>query len=229
MNRILFIISLFLISKFSFGQEKEQFIQFRFTFNKEEVKLNQNYYLASIKDSVQFETLKFYFGNFIFTSKKNLSDTLAKKYHLVDWEDESTRKLLLENINSEGKSELSFSLGVDSLTNVGGAMGGDLDPTNGMYWAWQSGYINFKIEGKSNVCDTRNHVFQFHIGGYQNPNATYQAKEVDLEKKKSIIIEIPLDEILSQINLVEENEIMSPGTRAVQISKIVVESIQLKE
>lgn len=229
MNRILFIISLFLISKFSFGQEKEQFIQFQFSFNNENVELNKNYYLSSIKDSIQFETLKFYFGNFIFTSKKNLNDTLAKKYHLVDWEDESTRKLVIENINLESQTKISFSLGVDSLTNVGGAMGDDLDPANGMYWAWQSGYINFKIEGKSKVCDTRNHVFQYHIGGYQSPNAAFQTKVLSIEKGKNLIIEIPLDEILSQIRLVELNEIMSPGTNAVHISKIVVESIKLKE
>ena len=58
-------------------------------------------------------------------------------------------------------SKLKFQLGIDSLTNVSGAMGGDLDPTKGMYWTWQSGYINMKIEGKSNSCKTRKNQFQF--------------------------------------------------------------------
>src|SRR5690606_20464601 len=98
MKKLLLIALLFYPLFYVKGQTS---IRFQFTFNKEEVKLNQNYYLASIKDSVNFETLKFYFGNFIFTSKKNLNDTLDKKYHLVDWEDESTRILLLENINLE--------------------------------------------------------------------------------------------------------------------------------
>jgi hypothetical protein len=33
--------------------------------------------------------------------------------------------------------QIQFQLGIDSLTNVSGAMGGDLDPTKGMYWTWQ--------------------------------------------------------------------------------------------
>jgi len=44
---------------------------------------------------------------------------------------------------------------VDSLANVSGAMSNDLDATKGMYWSWQSGFINLKIEGKSASCKTR--------------------------------------------------------------------------
>ena len=79
--------------------------------------------------------------------------------------------------------KIKFNLGIDSLTNVSGVMGGDLDPTKGMYWTWQSGYINFKMEGSSAVCPTRNHEFQFHIGGYQDP--FYAMQTLELEVKNS--------------------------------------------
>jgi hypothetical protein len=52
-------------------------------------------------------------------------------------------------------SKITFSAGIDSLTSTAGIQKGVIDPINGMYWAWQSGYVNFKIEGKSSSCPTR--------------------------------------------------------------------------
>ena len=57
-----------------------------------------------------------------------------------------------------------FQIGIDSLTNVSGDLDGDLDPALGMYWAWNSGYINMKLEGKSSSCKSVKKEFQFHIG-----------------------------------------------------------------
>ena len=64
---------------------------------------------------------------------------------------------------------IAFNLGIDSITNVSGAQGGDLDPTKGMYWAWQSGFINIKLQGTSNSCPPPKNEFEFHLGGYQYP------------------------------------------------------------
>ena len=43
-------------------------------------------------------------------------------------------------------------LGVDSVLNYNGVHEGALDPINGMYWTWQTGYIHCKLEGKI-ICD----------------------------------------------------------------------------
>lgn len=40
-------------------------------------------------------------------------------------------------------------------------MDGDLDPLNGMYWAWNSGYINMKIEGITPKCQDATIYFNF--------------------------------------------------------------------
>ncbi|MDN3675869.1 hypothetical protein QWY90_00740 [Flavobacterium paronense] len=82
-------------------------------------------------------------------------------------------------------------------------MDGDLDPTKGMYWAWQSGYINIKIEGKSTSCKTRNNEFQFHIGGYREPNYMMRKVEFNCNSNDNITIAIDLKDFFSNINLAQ--------------------------
>ncbi|UTW61150.1 hypothetical protein KFE98_14155 [bacterium SCSIO 12741] len=116
--------------------------------------------------------------------------------------------------------QVRFQIGVDSLTNVSGAYGGDLDPTLGMYWTWNSGYINFKLEGKSELCTTRKNRFQYHIGGYLPPYSTAQSVTIKSAPGENLEIGIYLDEFLSQLNLTEEPELMIPGQRASELATI---------
>ena len=102
-----------------------------------------------------------------------------------------------------------------------GALAGDLDPSKGMYWSWQSGYINFKIEGNSPSCKTRKSKFQFHIGGYKNPYKT--TKRVYFKIKdtasKAISIHLNIANFFDQIDLKNENQIMIPGKKAKTIAE----------
>jgi hypothetical protein len=61
-------------------------------------------------------------------------------------------------------------IGVDSTRNVSGAQTGALDPTNDMFWTWNSGYIFVKMEGTSTSAPSND--LTFHIGGFQSPNNT---------------------------------------------------------
>jgi hypothetical protein len=125
--------------------------------------------------------------------------------------------------------KIVFNLGIDSLTNVSGALGGDLDPTNGMYWTWQSGYINFKLEGTDPRCKSRYHRFQYHLGGYAYPFATIQQVELKTNKKgnKSQII-LPIEKFLKASKPENQSEIMSPGSRAVELSAILKQLFSVK-
>ena len=93
--------------------------------------------------------------------------------------------------------QLAFDIGIDSITNVSGAMGGDLDPTKGMYWTWQSGYINFKLEGTSPDCPARKNEFQFHLGGYAYPNASVQKIALTATGQGNINVQMNLDMFLA--------------------------------
>ena len=39
----------------------------------------------------------------------------------------------------------------------------------GMFWTWNSGYIAFKMEGRSPESGEPAHTFSYHIGGYRSP------------------------------------------------------------
>jgi len=209
------------------SQQNTTKINFICTFNKEEIKLNQNYYSDVIKDSIQFTVLKFYVGNICFSSVEQEVISLTEGYHLIDWEEESTRSLLIPG--NDKASKISFTLGVDSLTNNSGAMGGDLDPTKGMYWTWQSGYINFKLEGKSPVCKTRKNEFTFHLGGYQEPFYAMQSLSFFITDKQEINLILDLNQLMQEIDLSKQNQIMSPSEGAVNLSKIVAASFKISE
>jgi hypothetical protein len=83
-----------------------------------------------------------------------------------------------------------------------------------MYWTWQSGYINFKLEGVSNQCPTRENKFQLHVGGFQKPYRTTQDIELKISGKEKTVF-FNLKKLISIINLKEDHTVMSPGEKAV--------------
>ena len=179
--------------------------------------INKNYFSEIISDSVSIQSLRFYLSDINLIKNGRKIYQVKNQPNLID----ISKKLQVKLFT---KSELEFDsiqfdIGVDSLSQVSGAMGGDLDPMKGMYWSWQSGYINFKLEGKSNICNTRNHVFQFHIGGYQSPYNTIQHIILPVQNKTNINIKLNIKKLLSQIDLKNVNQIMSPSEKSVEISK----------
>jgi len=87
------------------------------------------------------------------------------EYFLVNFGDAATTSLSLKAVASK-YNRIAFTIGVDSIRNVSGAQTGALDPANGMFWTWNSGYIMAKLEGNSTVSNQPNQVFEYHIGGF---------------------------------------------------------------
>jgi hypothetical protein len=200
--------------------QRESSIQFCPTINYQITELGTNYYLPAIKDSIKIEALKFYISNVQFFHDEKKVAELDKKYWLVDIEKPESLTAPLPNPISNF-NKINFNIGIDSLTNVSGAFGGDLDPTNGMYWTWQSGYINFKLEGVTNICPARNHLFQFHLGGYQAPFDALQNVELKIGEGSEIKINVAIDYLFAQIDLEKTFQIMSPNQQAVEMARLV--------
>jgi len=175
-------------------------------------------------DSIIFETLRYYISSVSFYNKGNLVFAEPNSYHLIDIEDATSSKITLE-LPDANFDHLQFNLGVDSLTNVSGAQDGDLDPAKGMYWAWQTGYINFKLEGYSSHCNTSKHAFQFHLGGYRFPIT--QKISLPANNREDITAILSIDNILKQTDLSTQNIIMIPCQAAVDVSKIIAGSFQI--
>lgn len=189
---------------------------------------NDTFFSLNTNDSIQIETLKFYISIIKLYHNNKLIWREKNSYHLIDI---SNSKSLTIDFILPSKMEydsITFNMGIDSITNVAGVFGGDLDPTKGMYWTWQSGYINFKLEGKSNVCKTRNNNFQFHLGGYQNPFNGLQEVRLKLKNKDFHTIEIDVKKLINNIVLAEMNQIMSPNKDAVFLAETVTKTFSVK-
>ena len=171
------------------------------------------------KDSMVIHSLRYYISD-IKLFQNNLEVYSENGYHLIDLSDASRLNIALELIKGIQFDEISFNLGIDSATNTAGALGGALDPSKGMYWSWQSGYINLKLEGKCNVCPQFGHQFQYHLGGYLYPNLAIQNIRLKANRKSGTELNIALDleQWLLQLPFSVQQHIMSPSKNAVQIS-----------
>jgi hypothetical protein len=195
-------------------------IQSKLRYGNTPLELHTKY--ISKSDTLEIETFKFYVSNI----KVQYDDkTIVKpknNYHLVDIENPASLSISIDKKQNKLISKVTFDIGIDSISSVSGALGGDLDPAKGMYWAWQSGYINFKIEGKSNSCKTRKNQFHFHLGGYLKPNCALRT--ITLESKKpteNALIVVDLKEFFSAVALSTTNSIMIPGKQAMSMADLV--------
>jgi hypothetical protein len=170
-------------------------------------------------DRTLIQACRFYISAIELYDADKLQWKEANSYHLLDAAAPASLQLLVNIPEQLHYNTIRFRLGVDSTTNVSGAMGGDLDPSKGMYWSWQSGYINFKLEGKNTKCPGRNNEFHFHLGGYASSFASMQTVALTTENTKSIAIQFDVQNFLSGIDLTTQNNIMIPGNDAVILSR----------
>lgn len=194
------------------------FLDFNLKFGKLPLQANKMY-ISDNQDTLQISSFKYYISNIEIHYSDKITIKAENGYHLVDLEAVNSFQIYVGKKTDKIITKVSFNIGVDSLASVSGALSGDLDPTKGMYWAWQSGYINMKLEGTSSSCKTRKNEFHFHIGGYLYPN--YAMKSVLLETKNgksNLEIVVDLSKIFATIDLSKSNSIMIPGKKAMEIA-----------
>ncbi len=148
--------------------------------------------------------------------------TVGQECHLIDAEDPGSWEISIGSSSVSMPDSVTFLLGVDSLLNVSGALGGDLDPTKGMYWAWNSGYINLKLEGSTPVGPYPKGAFELHLGGYLPPYTSSQRVVLKPWKKGPLAVRVDVAELLGAIDLKGRCNVMSPGAEAVRLSRRAV-------
>lgn len=169
---------------------------------------------------IEVRTLKFYLSGVTLQRGSTTVWREPASYHLVNAADTTSQTWLPGAPDSITFDSIAFNLGIDSVTNVAGVMGGALDPSNGMYWTWQSGYINMKLEGTSAISPAPRHAYTLHLGGYSGTNASLQKIVLPAQlTSQHITIRFDLDKFFNQVDLAGTHTIMSPGARAVELSK----------
>lgn len=130
--------------------------------------IDDKVYSNELKQTYTVTKFKYYISN-IRLVKTDGKEYSIPGYFLIDEEQEGSKKLMLASIPDGTYTAIRFIVGVDSLHNCSGAQSGPLDPVNGMFWAWNTGYIFLKLEGKSSFSASPGNIFEYHIGGYKKP------------------------------------------------------------
>lgn len=198
-------------------------------FGSSHLTLGKQYLFHNQKDSITFEMVKYYISGIQLSLNSKIVWRDTSRYYLLDAENEKSFSIPLKIPTDLIFNEINFLSGIDSTTNVSGAFGGDLDPTNGMYWTWQNGYINGKFEGKSNLCKSKDSSFELHLGGYQFPYNALQTVQLKITSKEIIEVHFELDHFINNIDIAEKHHIMSPCNEAVLMSKAFSNSFKIAQ
>ncbi|AEE53142.1 MbnP family protein [Haliscomenobacter hydrossis] len=220
----LFVLFWFAVFAQSFAQGKRSAVELSIApvFGKAPL-VAEKWFVSANGDSLQFDNIRFYLSNIRFELRDGQIVNDSVNAHLIDGFEPSTLRItfpLATKHEAARIKKIHFDLGIDSTTNVSGAQGGDLDPSKGMYWAWQSGYINLKIEGISPQSKNRKQAFQFHLGGYQAPYAALRKVSLPLDQSfgEKLLLQMDLAAFFQNIQMATQVNTMSPGSAAMKLA-----------
>jgi len=165
------------------------------------------------QDTLSITSLKYYLS---FTHTKQDSSIHHVTY-LLDMQD-SLKCTLPDDVTT-------FMFGMDSSMNVNTSFTHSLDPIHGMFWTWNSGYVNCKIEGMSNRSRHIHQSFTLCLGGYRFPYSSFFMFKVPSDQQR---VSIPIDLLPVIMHALHKHEgnIMSPGPAAVTCSHILLQSMR---
>lgn len=207
----------------SFAQAKgELLIRFNVTANGKTLTLNDSSYTNAFNETYQVSRLKYYISNIA------LSNTTRSTHQWQVFLLDAGNTDSITAMQPAGSfTSLNFMVGVDSALNCSGAQDGALDPLNGMFWTWNTGYIFFKLEGYSPASKADLQRIEHHIGGYRYPNAVARSINLALPKpleikegsKHIITINMDLDKYwkgVNDIKIADQALLMTPGGLAIK-------------
>ena len=189
-------------------------IQFENRVGAKSLVLDTVSYKNSLGQSYTVSMFKYYIGNFHFRNTGG-TEFISHKYFLINQSAPNSMEITIDSVPFGRYNSVSFTLGVDSIDNCSGAQSGALDPVNGMFWAWNTGYIFLKMEGISPASNSTGKRMEFHIGGYKTPNNCIKnirfEYTVDIGGKGSneILMTADLSKLFSSPNPVDFSKISS--------------------
>jgi hypothetical protein len=136
---------------------------------------------------------RYYITNLAWVYEDGNREDQSSGYFLIDEADGHSK--IISIIQPEKKTKaLEFTIGVDSIHNCSGIQTGVLDPMQGMFWTWNTGYIFAKLEGNAPVAQTAAHAFTYHIGGFKNAENAIRKIQLPIQDARSTkIINIKVD------------------------------------
>lgn len=145
-------------------------LEFEQSVGADPLTLSTRTYTTPAGDQFTVTNFKQYISNLKLNKADGTSYAVPDSYYLVDAAVSTSQKVTIKDVPAGDYTGLTFTIGVDSVHNVSGAQKGALDPNNGMFWTWNSGYIYTKLDGYSPQAAKGG--LTFHIGGFKSPNNT---------------------------------------------------------
>ncbi len=231
MRRFLFFINCLLIvlntkastlSRKSGDSLRDISISVKAVFGERDLLLDESEYVLDSFDTIQVEHFKLYISSLelVYSNGKVYKEKAS--YHLINAEEPSSMHFNIKGVPRGSVVAIRFNIGVDSLMSVSGAMAGDLDPRWGMYWAWNSGYINAKLEGACSTCKGNHHRFEYHIGGYSGKENALRKVSLPLtlliNKSNHITLIADVATWLRGMHISDNCSIMIPGAAAMKMA-----------
>lgn len=203
-------------------------VSFKSVVNGAPLVLNTGSYTNANGETFNVTTFKYYISNISLIKMDNSQLRIPDTYFLVDESAAASKTISFKAPAGEYRG-ITFKIGVDSVRNVSGAQTGALDPVNGMFWSWNSGYIMAKMEGTSPASAEAGHALTFHIGGFKgNFNAVQDVElispislTVSLMRKPQLTLTADLFNWFTGTNLVKFSEtatIHVPGEAAWKVA-----------
>jgi hypothetical protein len=229
LNSLRFRVIVFVcfLSAFDAGTLPAQTLRFRVVYGQEPVEWGKKYFSSSSQERFIFSRISFYLSEFSWSGSGGRTVNEPERVELMQAGEEENTMLIKTPFQP---SEICFRFGLDSALQVSGKTTGALDPALGMYWAWNTGYIQCKLEGFSPNSGSKKGDFEFHLGGYTMPYPTdfYVCLQIrDSNRKPEVHLD--LKPLMDTISLEKTWSVLTPGPTARKMAQKLGESFVIAD
>jgi len=147
----------------------------------------------------------------------------GSKAWLLDLADSAS---LDQQMSRPVNNKISLLFGIDSAIQVGGVGTGALDPLRGMYWTWQTGYVQWKMEGAIRV-DGVESPLELHLGGFDGATKSQSMLSDYLiyPTTNSVIAQWDILPFLAEVVHQKKYGVMSPSPIAREYCRIIANGV----
>ena len=147
----------------------------------------------------------------------------GSKVWLMDLSDSSS---LDQQMSRPINNKISLLFGIDSAIQIGGVGTGALDPQRGMYWTWQTGYVQWKMEGAIRV-NGEEHPLELHLGGFDGAtkSQTMLSDCLVYSTTNSVMAQWDLLPFIARVLEQKKYGVMSPSPISRDYCRIIASSV----
>ncbi len=196
-------------------------LQFKHWVGNKEMVLFDETYTNNFGEPFVISKFRYYISHLSFVDINNKETDLHDNYYLVNEADSLSKTIQLPT--SLAIKSISFTIGVDSIRNISGVQTGSLDPMNGMFWTWNSGYVFAKLEGQSDSSHAPAHGLTWDVGGFRQKENALRKVKLTINNSSATAIVINADvlkwfDAVHPLKISQSPTCHQPGRLAMQIA-----------